>query len=59
LGRLTEAIADLEAYSASLRQKDPARHDRELARYQTWLTALRAGQNPFDRMTLEQLRREP
>jgi len=59
LGRLTEAIADLEAYAASLRQKDPAQHDRELARYQTWLTALRAGQNPFDRATLDQLRREP
>jgi tetratricopeptide (TPR) repeat protein/DNA-binding XRE family transcriptional regulator len=59
LGRLTEAIADLEEYSASLRQKDPARYDRETARYQTWLTALRAGQNPFDRVTLEQLRREP
>jgi tetratricopeptide (TPR) repeat protein len=59
LGRLTEAIADLEAYAASLRQKDPARHDRELAQYQTWLTALRTGRNPFDRATLDQLRREP
>ena len=59
LGRLTEAIADLEEYFASLRHEDPARHVRELARYQTWLTALRAGQNPFDQATLDQLRREP
>jgi hypothetical protein len=59
MGRLTEAIADLEEYAASLRRTDPARHDRELARYQTWLAALRAGQNPFDGPTLDQLRREP
>ena len=59
LGRFTEAITDFEAYLASLRQEDPTRHDRELARYQTWLAALRAGQNPFDQATLDQLRREP
>ncbi len=59
LGRFTEAIADLEAYLASLRLEDPARHERELARYQTWLAALRAGRNPFDQATLDQLRREP
>ncbi len=59
LGRLTAAITDLEAYLASLRLQDPARHERELARYQTWLAALRSGRNPFDRTTLDQLRREP
>jgi len=59
LGRFTAAIADFEAYLASLRRADPARYDRELARYQTWLAALRAGQNPFDRATLDLLRSEP
>jgi tetratricopeptide (TPR) repeat protein/DNA-binding XRE family transcriptional regulator len=59
LGRFNEAVTDLEAYLGALRQENPARYDRELARYQVWLTAVRAGRNPFDQATLDQLRREP
>ena len=59
LGRFAEAAADFEAYLDSLRQRDKARYSREEPRYRAWLDTLRAGRSPFDRASLDQLRREP
>jgi hypothetical protein len=58
LGRTAEAIADFEAYLAGLRGQGDAAYQRYSPRREAWLAALRAGRNPFDRETLDQLRQE-
>lgn len=58
LGRLDEAIADFEAFLRWLQEQPPEMYARYGPRREAWLQALRAGRNPFDRETLEQLRQE-
>lgn len=58
LGRYAEAIADFEAYLAAQHNGGATLPSQAAARYRTWLDALRAGRNPFDRDTLDQLRQE-
>ncbi len=58
LGRTQEAIADFEVYLASLRSRAENDYKKYGPRREAWLDALRAGENPFGRTTLEQLRGE-
>lgn len=58
MGQYGEAIADFEAYLASLREQGEARYQQYGPRREAWLIALRAGRNPFDSATLERLRQE-
>ena len=58
LGRAAEAISDLEAYLNALRQQNSSVYARYAAKREAWIAALRAGRDPFDRVTLEELRGE-
>jgi len=58
MGRYGEAIVDFEAYLVSLREQGEARYQQYGPRREAWLIALRAGRNPFDSTTLEQLWQE-
>jgi tetratricopeptide (TPR) repeat protein/transcriptional regulator with XRE-family HTH domain len=58
LGRYEEAVADLEAYLLALQAQDEAAHGRNGSLREDWIRALRSGQDPFDRATLERLRLE-
>jgi tetratricopeptide (TPR) repeat protein len=58
LGRYTAAITDLEAYLLDLQAQDEAAYQRSSPEREEWIRALKAGQNPFDRVTLDRLRQE-
>jgi hypothetical protein len=58
LGRYEEAVADLEAYLLAWQAQDEAAHGRNGSLREDWIRALRSGQDPFDRATLERLRLE-
>ncbi len=58
LGRYQDAIVDFEAFLTWLDQQPREVYAHYAPRRQAWLQALRAGRNPFDRATLEQLRTE-
>jgi tetratricopeptide (TPR) repeat protein len=58
LGRYAEAARDFEVFLNWLRQQPTREYERYGPRREAWLDALRAGRNPFDAATLEELRRE-
>jgi tetratricopeptide (TPR) repeat protein len=58
LGRYAEAIADQEAYLVALQAQDEGAYQRSAPARKAWIQALKGGQNPFDRATLERLRLE-
>jgi tetratricopeptide (TPR) repeat protein len=58
LGRTQEAIAEFEAYLAFLRSQGENDYKKYGPRREAWLGALRAGRDPFDSTTLDQLRAE-
>lgn len=58
VGRRDEAAAEFERFLAAMRAADPDSYDHFAPTRQAWITALRAGQNPFDAATLRLLRRE-
>ena len=60
LGRTDEAIQEFEAYLAWLSGRpDAAYHLYHGTAVEQWLERLRAGENPFDQATLDNLRRPP
>ena len=58
LGRLPDAIAEFQAYLAWLHGQTAQMYERYGPRREAWVNTLRAGQDPFDPVTLAQLRNE-
>jgi tetratricopeptide (TPR) repeat protein len=58
MGRYGEAMADLEAYLLELQRQGEDAYRHTGAARQEWIQALKKGQDPFDRATLDRLRQE-
>ena len=55
LGRHQEAITEFEAFLEKLQEQYPEAYQRFAPSRQSWIEALRVGQNPFDAATLTSL----
>jgi tetratricopeptide (TPR) repeat protein/transcriptional regulator with XRE-family HTH domain len=57
-GRYAEAVADLERYLSELQAQDQEAYQRQGPAREEWIRALKSGQDPFDKATLDRLRLE-
>ncbi len=55
LGRFDEAVEEFRFFLDRLKEEDDAAHDRFAPSRQEWIASLKAGRNPFDEETLQNL----
>jgi tetratricopeptide (TPR) repeat protein/transcriptional regulator with XRE-family HTH domain len=58
LRQFAKAVDDLQAYLDALRRQDSRLYAQYAPRREAWIAALRAGWDPFDQKTLDELRQE-